>query len=68
MVRWKLKQVLIEKKLTIREAAKLSGISYSQIRKLCLYPTQDSKVHTLDKLAEVLNVSYNELIENERAL
>ncbi len=66
MVRWKLKQVLVEKKLTMRDAARLSGVSYSQIRKLCLNPFQDSKVHTLDTLADALDVTYDQLIEKER--
>ncbi len=65
MVRWKLKQVLIEKKLSMRDAAKLTGVSYSRIRKLCLHPTRDAKVHTLGKLADALDVTYNQLIESE---
>lgn len=66
MMRWKLKEVLIKKQLSIKQAARLSGVSYSRVGKLCLYPLQDSKVHTLGKLADVLAMRYEELIESER--
>ena len=65
MVRWKLKQVLIEKKMNMMQVAQLSGISYSQIRRLCHYPYQDSTIRTLSRLADALEVPYSQLIESE---
>ncbi len=65
MVRWKLKEVIAEKKLNMRQVAQRSGVSYSQIKQFCRNPYQDATVRTLDKLAEALDVSYAELIESE---
>ncbi len=65
MIRWKLKQGIEEKGLTMKQTATLSGVSYSTIRKLCRNPRQYTKVHTLSKLADALQVSYAELIEKD---
>ncbi len=65
MIRWKLKQVIEEKGLTMNQVATLSGVSYSTIRKLCSNPRQYAMVHTLSKLADALEVSYAELIGRE---
>jgi transcriptional regulator with XRE-family HTH domain len=65
MIRWKLKQVIEEKGLTMRQMAILSGVSYSTIRKLCRNPRQYAMVHTLSKLADALQVAYAQLIETE---
>ncbi len=66
MVRWKLKQVIAEKKLSMKQVAQLSGVSYSQVQRLCRNPHQDSTIYTLSKLADALDVRYDELVESER--
>ena len=65
MVRWKLKQVIAEKKLSMRQVAQRSRVSYSRIKQICRNPYQDATVRTLDKLADALDVSYAVLIESE---
>jgi transcriptional regulator with XRE-family HTH domain len=65
MIRWKLKRVIEEKGLTMKQVVTLSGVSYSTVRKLCRNPRQYGKVYTLSKLADALEVSYAELIEKD---
>jgi transcriptional regulator with XRE-family HTH domain len=55
--------VIAEKGMTMKQVAKLSGVSYSTVRKLCHSPQQYTMVHTLSKLADALDVRYTELIE-----
>ncbi len=46
MVRWKLKEVIAEKKLNMRQVAQRSRVSYSRIKQICRSPYQDATVRT----------------------
>lgn len=61
----KLKEILVEKGLTQRELAKEVGMSYQM---LCLFITGKADLRTRQtlKIAKYLNVSVEELMEEEK--
>ncbi|QBD83626.1 XRE family transcriptional regulator [Ktedonosporobacter rubrisoli] len=64
MIRLRIKEVAVEKKISMRKLAKNADISYNTLRTIYRDPYRQVTTTTLDKLALALNVDVRELIES----
>ena len=63
MLRWRVKEVLEQRKLSELQLSYRSGVSYNTIHKLCRNPTCHTRLTTLEKLADALDVPCETLME-----
>jgi len=62
--RLKIKEIMQEKKMSLRQLAKRSEVDINRIRDLMRDPFQNVTTITLQKLADVLKVDISELVES----
>jgi putative transcriptional regulator len=63
MIRLRIKEVLEEKGMSQARLSRLSDVSINTIQDLLHDPTRDVKLSTLEKIADALNVSIEDLYE-----
>ena len=64
MIRLKVKEVAVAKKMSMRKLVKESGIAYNTFRTIYRDPYRQVTISTLDRLALALEVDASELIES----
>ena len=65
MVKNRVKDVAEPKGYTMTRLARETGVSFNTIKRLWKNPTLGANVDTLTRIAKVLNVSVNDLIESD---
>lgn len=63
MVRLRVKEVAQAKGYDMSKLSRATDISFNTIRRLWRYPEQGANIQTLQKIATVLQVTVNDLIE-----
>jgi len=64
MIRLRLKEVIDEKGLTMAKVARMADMAYNTVHSLCADPYKDVNLYTLNRIAEALNVSVRDLLED----
>ena len=64
MIRFKVKEVAAEKKMSMRKLAATADIAYNTLRTIYRDPYRQVTTGTLDRLAKALGVDASELIES----
>ena len=64
VIRLKVKEVAVAKKMSMRKLARTAGIAYNTLRTMYNDPYRTVNTVTLDKLAKALRVDASELIES----
>ena len=67
MLRWRLKEVMEDKQLSMAEVERLSGISRRTLNTIYNNPLHTGRLSTLDRLASGLDIPPCELIERVSA-
>lgn len=65
MVRLKVKEVALQKGISMNKLSRISDISLTTIKKMFDDPYYSATTTTLDKIAKSLGVSINSLIEDD---
>ena len=63
MLKNRVKQVAEPKGYTMTKLARETGVSFNTIKRLWKNPNLGGNVDTLNRIAKVLNVSFNDLLE-----
>ena len=63
VTRWRVKDVLTERGMSMKQAAMLTDISYSTIRRLCHPPFPSGMSSSLEKLAHALAIPVSQMSE-----
>lgn len=63
--KFRLAEILVARRMSQRELARVSGISYPTINGMCTNRTAQVALATLDKLATALGIEPNELIARD---
>ena len=65
MVRLRIKEVAISKGYSMNKLSRASDVSFNTIKRLWTKPYSGANIDTLSKIAKVLGVTVNDLIEDE---
>lgn len=65
-VRFRLRQLLDDAGISQSEAARLSGVSYATINRMCTNATRQVSLEVLDALARMLKCAPGDLLETTR--
>ena len=63
MLRYRLKEVLEEKTISMTRLSRLADVNYKTIRNMVRDPYRDVAYSTLHKLSKALNVPISDLVE-----
>ena len=64
MVRLRIKKVIDEKGLTMAKVARQANMAYNTVHSLCVDPYKYVNLYTLNRIAEALEVSVRDLLED----
>ncbi len=64
MIRLRVREVAESKGYTMMRLSRETGITFNTIKRLWKNPTVGANVHTLARIAEVLQVDISELVEH----
>ncbi len=65
-VRFRLRQLLEDAGISQTDAARLSGVSYATINRMCTNATRQVSLEVLDALAKMLKCAPGDLLETTR--
>ena len=63
MIRLKLKEILIEKKISQSKLSRMADVSLNTIQAIYHDPYRDVAISTLERLAKALNINVSDLYE-----